>query len=186
MIGSQDLFRQTTYSIKCRTSTKDMASSIGIYVRILSTFVPSSMHLTPGLKPGFWCQAPSKLLYSLSCTKDLASSYGFDVQNLSDSCYLSCTKDLTSSQAFDARIGYCWTIVQPDSEFVYWWYVLNNHLSGSYFLALTRKINLVTEFCAHLGRGRGCRGEGLGWDGERNWTCTGGGRRNYLRHWYGK
>ena len=42
---------------------------------------------------------------------------------------------------------------------------LKNHLLGSYFLALTRKINLVSEFCAHWRQGWG---GAWGWDGERN------------------
>ena len=69
-----------------------MASSMGIYVRILSPVVPSSMHQTPGFKSGVWCHATGRLLYRLSCTKDLASSYGVDVKILSDSCNLACTK----------------------------------------------------------------------------------------------
>ena len=38
---------------------------------------------------------------------------------------------------------------------------LKNHLLGSYFLALTRKINLVSEFCAHCGA-KGGEGHGVG------------------------
>ena len=42
--------------------------------------------------------------------------------------------------------------------------IRNNYFLGSYFLALTRKINLISEFCTHSG----CRGWGGAWDGERN------------------
>ena len=44
---------------------------------------------------------------------------------------------------------------------------IRNCILGSYFLALTRKINLVSEFCAHWGAGVG-RGLGLGWGEKLN------------------
>ena len=131
-----------------------MASSMGIYVRILSPVVPSSMHQTPGFKSGVWCQATGRLLYSLSCTKDLAWSYGVDVKILSDSCNLAFTKTChqarllcqdTAGPLFNPVL-----VIHP-----------NNHLLGKYVLALTRKINWVSEFCGLWGR-RGVWGEGPG------------------------
>ena len=43
---------------------------------------------------------------------------------------------------------------------------IRNCILGKLLLAITRKINLVSEFCAHWGR-RGWGGA-WGWDGERN------------------
>ena len=50
---------------------------------------------------------------------------------------------------------------------------------GSYFLALTRKINLVSEFCAHWGR-RGGEGPWVGM-GKETELIRGGGEKPYER-----
>ena len=52
---------------------------------------------------------------------------------------------------------------------------LKNHLLGSYFLALTRKINLVSEFCAHCGA-KGGEGHGVGM-GRETELIRGGGKK---------
>ena len=52
---------------------------------------------------------------------------------------------------------------------------LKNHLLGSYFLALTRKINLVSEICAHCGA-KGGEGHGVG-IGRETELIRGGGKK---------
>ena len=156
--------------------TKDLASIHGFDLRLMWESCIDFIHQRRGLKQGYLCPDTVRQLFRLPYTKhwlharvlisgygqtviqdlmhqDVASSYSFDVRILSDSCSLSCTKDLTSNQAFDVRILLdCW-IVLSDSELFTGDTSKNYHLSGVYFLALIRKINLVTEFCAHWGRG---------------------------------
>ena len=120
--------------------------------RYCQTVVSASIHQTLASSQGFDIRLWSDCYTGFNALS-LASSYSFDVRILSDSCSLSCTKDLTSNQAFDVRILLdCW-IVLSDSELFTGDTSKNYHLSGVYFLALIRKINLVTEFCAHWGRG---------------------------------